>query len=135
MKYRPSVANAAFSKVMTAVPAEPEKPQMYSKLNQLMTLMGEYCADLAERHKRQCTLIDGYLPREQLLQHQRVTKLRKRTESILYTSNLCFFIRSLNFPKRSVLFTVSMSSAVRCLDVEKGLKFNEFGTQGFRRLT
>ncbi len=41
LKYRPSVARAAFSKVMTAVPAEPEKPDTNSEIVSVTVLRCE----------------------------------------------------------------------------------------------
>lgn len=67
LKYRPSVAKAAFSRVTTAVPAEPVKPQMNSdRVNQLEVKTVATPTNLDEHHMRQCTQTGGYLLTERL---------------------------------------------------------------------
>jgi len=68
LKYRPSVAKAAFSSVTTAVPAEPVKPEMkaiqqykFAELFEIGRLM-----NLFVHHKVLCIPFDGRLPRVQL---------------------------------------------------------------------
>ena len=62
--------------------------------------------------------------------------------TILYTSNLCSFMSSLSFFKRSELLTVSISIEARILDVENALVWlgtaqififnNELGTDNLK---
>jgi hypothetical protein len=66
LKYRPSVARAAFSKVMTAVPAEPENPEMYSGRVSVVVCMHRQDSDLGVHHRERCTQIGGCLRMEQL---------------------------------------------------------------------
>lgn len=66
LKYRPSVAKAAFSKVMTAVPAEPENPEMYSGRVSVIICMNSQDPDLYVHHRERCTQTGGCLRMEQL---------------------------------------------------------------------
>ena len=59
LKYRPSVASAALSRVITAVPADPEKPQTISGLVSYIMSASLRASDRGERHKEQYILTDG----------------------------------------------------------------------------
>jgi hypothetical protein len=62
LKYLPSVAREAFSGVTTAVPAEPEKPQIYSiPCEYQHRKMGASKPHLFEHRRVQCIRIDGCL--------------------------------------------------------------------------
>ena len=67
LKYRPSVANAAFSNVITAVPAEPEKPQTHSDIVSFLQNIMTKNSDLGERHMERYILIDGSPRMERLV--------------------------------------------------------------------
>lgn len=55
LKYRPSVAKAAFSSVMTAVPAEPENPHMYSTAISFNVRLQKHASNLGGHRKELCT--------------------------------------------------------------------------------
>lgn len=66
MKYRPSVAKAAFSKVITAVPSDPEKPEMYSSTISFRKQKGADGSDLGGHRKVQYIRTDDCLRTERL---------------------------------------------------------------------
>lgn len=66
LKYRPSVAKAAFSKVTTAVPSDPEKPEMYSSIISFRKHKGVCGSDLGGHHMVQYIQTDDCLQMEQL---------------------------------------------------------------------
>lgn len=66
LKYLPSVAKAAFSKVTTAVPSDPEKPEMYSSKISCSKQKRVHGSDLGVHHMVQYIRIDGCLQMEQL---------------------------------------------------------------------
>ena len=66
LKYRPSVAKAAFSDVITAVPAEPENPVMYPIKMRRIHIHAVPISDLDVDQLLQCILIGGYLQKVQL---------------------------------------------------------------------
>ena len=72
MKYRPSVASAALSWVITAVPAEPEKPHMYAiKISDFLQLRAlALYSNLDGHHKARCIQIGGCLRRARLEEHE-----------------------------------------------------------------
>ncbi len=130
MKYLPSVASAALSIDIIAVPADPEKPEINSMEVNLWRRK-QYCSTISDLDERR---MEQYIPIDGCPQTGRLALMRNRKNAtsfmiILYTSTLFSFIRSLSFLNLSVVLTVSISAA-RFVEIDSGFLRNLLVKEG-----